>query len=60
MISSAIWIYFRRLKDYALLQRGSVISVLLVMVWIYAFDNEPLVLPIGLGIMALYSLFLYN
>jgi len=57
-IIGMIWIYFRKLENYSLLPRKSVVSVLLVGFWIYCNYKEPLSLPIGLLLMYLYSLFI--
>ena len=59
ILSGAIWIYFRRLQDYSLLPRYSLLSVSLVSIWIYLNYMEPLFLPIGLICMIIYSK-LYN
>lgn len=54
-ISAVIWIYFRTFDCYALLPRKSIVSVALVGLWTYYNYQEPLLLPIGLILMYLYS-----
>lgn len=54
-ISAMIWIYFRTFDCYALLPRKSLLSVVLVGVWTYYNYQEPLLLPIGLIAIYLYS-----
>uniref|UniRef100_A0A6C0BQX9 Uncharacterized protein n=1 Tax=viral metagenome TaxID=1070528 RepID=A0A6C0BQX9_9ZZZZ len=56
LIFSSIWIYFRTLGCYAALPRQSIVSVILVCIWMYLNYYEPLSAPIGLIIMYLYSL----
>ncbi len=56
MASAAVWIYFRTFDCYKLLKQKSLLSVVLVVGWIYLYDKDPLFLPIGLAIMYSYSL----
>jgi len=60
MITGGLWIYFRSLENYALLLRKSILSILLVVVWIYLNYIDPLFLPIGLLIMVIYSKLINN
>ena len=46
LVVAAIWIYFRT---------QSLLSVMLVVFWLYANYYEPLVVPIGLLVLYLYS-----
>ena len=55
LVVAAIWIYFRTQSCYALLPRHSLLSVMLVVFWLYANYYEPLVVPIGLLVLYLYS-----
>ena len=55
MVAAAIWIYFRSFGCYALLKRKKVLSIVLVVAWIYLYDKDPLFLPIGLAIMVLFG-----
>ena len=55
MAVAAIWIYFRTFGCYALLKRKSLISIPLVVAWIYLYDKDPLFLPVGLAIMVLFG-----
>jgi len=55
MITASIWIYYRTFDCYALLQRKKVISILLVILWIYLYNRDPLFLPIGMAIMFAYK-----
>ena len=54
--TAAVWIYFRTFDCYKLLKRKSLLSIVLVVAWIYLYDKDPLFLPIGLAIMYSYSL----
>lgn len=60
IICSAFWIYFRTVGSYASLPRKSIISVILVSIWMYCNYYEPLSTPIGLSIMILYSFLFSN
>ena len=56
VIASIIWIYFRTTECYKLIPRKSLLSVILVSVWVYLNYQDPLFLPIGLLILYLYGL----
>jgi hypothetical protein len=56
VLSAAIWIYFRNWGCYKLIPRKSTFSVIFVGIWLYLNYYEPLVVPIGLSILVLYSL----
>lgn len=56
MLCGAIWIYFRNIQSYILLPNYSIISIILVTIWIYFNYQDPLFLPIGLSIMYIYSI----
>ena len=56
----AYWIYFRKLENYKLLPRQNLLSVVLVVLWIYFNYKEPLLLPIGLILMYFYSKYKKN
>ena len=51
----AIWIYYREENNYKLLPRKNISSVILVSGWIYFNYQEPLLLPVGLMFMYIYS-----
>jgi hypothetical protein len=55
MITGIFWIYFRTFDCYALLERKKIFPIILVVLWIYLYEKDPLFLPIGLGIMILYK-----
>ena len=55
VISSMIWIYLRTSDCYALIPRKSIFSVLFVAIWVYTNYYDPLVVPLGLLILYLYS-----
>ena len=55
MLIAALWIYFREQIHYQGLPRKSIISVLLVVSWIYLHDQEPLMLPLGLAALYTYG-----
>ena len=54
IVCAGIWIYFRTAECYAMLPRYSLFATIFVMIWVYMFAYEPLVCPIGLGMMILY------
>lgn len=56
-IVAMIWIYYRTFDCYSLLPRKSILSVSLVGLWTYYNYQEPLLLPIGLAIMYVYSIY---
>ena len=55
IITGSLWIFYRTQSCYALLPRKNFISILIVCMWIYLNNNDPLFLPIGLFIMILYG-----
>jgi hypothetical protein len=55
LISCAIWIYFRTAECYLMIPRKSLFSVIFVVIWVYINYYEPLVAPIGLTTLYLYS-----
>ena len=55
LVTCAIWIYFRTAECYSMIPRKSLFSVLFVVIWVYINYYEPLVAPIGLAILYLYS-----
>ena len=57
MLAASIWIYFRTFECYKLLPRKNEFSIFFVILWIYLYNKDTLFLPIGLGIMFLYSMF---
>ena len=54
LISSGIWIYYRTNECYYMLERKNFKVVIMTMIWTYLFMKEPLVLPIGLSMLALF------
>ena len=54
IISGSIWIFFRTQSCYSLLPRKSFISILIVSLWIYLNNSDPLFLPLGLLVMIFY------
>ena len=52
MIAASIWIYVRTADCYKLLPRKNIVSIFLVIIWIYLYDKDHLFLPIGL--LAMY------
>lgn len=52
ILSSGIWIYYRTSDCYYLLERKNTKVCLFTMGWTYLFMKEPLVLPLGLIILA--------
>lgn len=55
LIACAIWIYFRTAECYSMIPRKSLFSVIFVLIWVYINYYEPLVAPIGLATLYLYS-----
>jgi hypothetical protein len=55
LISCAIWIYFRTPECYKMIPRKSLFSVIFIVIWIYINYYEPLIAPIGLSTLYLYS-----
>ena len=56
LISASIWIYYRTLGCYKMLPRKSYLSIFIIIVWMYLNYYEPLVVPIGLLILYIYSI----
>lgn len=56
VITAGVWIYFRTQQCYDMIPRGTIFPVLFVMPWAYINYYEPLALPIGLAILAVYPL----
>lgn len=56
LVSASIWTYFRDISNYKLLPRESIISIIIICFWLYLNYYEPLVVPIGLLIMYVYSI----
>lgn len=55
IISGMIWIYFRNYECYRALPNNSLLSALLVGIWIWLNYQDPLFLPLGLVLLYLYS-----
>ena len=55
VICGGFWIYFRTSDCYNLIPRKHIFPVVFVMVWTYLNYYEPLFLPLGLGVLILYS-----
>ena len=55
MICGGLWIYFRTQNCYDMIPRHHIFPVLFVVAWIYLNYYEPLFLPIGLGILMIYT-----
>ena len=55
LIACAIWIYFRTSDCYKMIPRKSLFSVIFIVIWVYINYYEPLIAPIGLSTMYLYS-----
>jgi hypothetical protein len=55
MICGGLWIYFRTQNCYDMIPRHHIFPVLFVAVWIYLNYYDPLFLPLGLGILLLYT-----
>ena len=55
LVACALWIYFRTTECYSMIPRKSLFSVLFVVIWVYINYYEPLVAPIGLATIYLYS-----
>ena len=56
LIFSGLWIYFRTEQCYEMIPSHKMFSVIFVMTWTYLNYYEPLFLPIGLAILAVYPL----
>ena len=55
IICAGLWIYFRTAECYSLIPRLHLFPVVFVMGWSYLNYYEPLMLPIGLFILIVYS-----
>ena len=55
ILCTGLWIYFRTAELYNMIPRLHLFPVFFVMIWTYLNYYEPLFLPIGLGILILYS-----
>ena len=58
VICAGLWIFFRTSECYSLIPRQHIFPVVFVMSWAYLNYYEPLMLPIGLAILVLYSVLL--
>ena len=56
LIFSGLWIYFRTAQCYEMIPRHELFPVVFVMGWTYLNYYEPLFLPIGLAILAIYPI----
>lgn len=56
IICSGLWIYFRTAKCYEMIPRHEIFPVIFVMCWTYLNYYEPLFLPIGLVVLAIYPI----
>jgi hypothetical protein len=56
LIFSGLWIYFRTEQCYEMIPSHKMFPVIFVMGWTYLNYYEPLFLPIGLAILAVYPL----
>jgi len=54
IVCAGLWIYFRTAECYSMIPRMHVFPVVFVMLWAYGNYYEPLLLPIGLGVLILY------
>ncbi len=57
VIIGILWIYYRTSECYNLLPRKSFYPAIFVGIWIYINYYEPLVLPIGLLILAINGIY---
>ena len=55
VICSGFWIYFRTAECYNLIPRRHIFPIIFVMIWSCLNYYEPLMLPIGLLVLILYS-----
>lgn len=55
LLSGGIWIYNRDDLCYKLIPRKRLLSVFIILLWIYLNYKDPLFLPIGLFILYAYS-----
>jgi hypothetical protein len=56
MVSGGLWIYFRTARCYELIPSQHIFPVIFIMIWIYLNYYEPLFLPLGLMVLAIYQL----
>ena len=56
LIFSGLWIYFRTAQCYEMIPRHEIFPVIFVVCWTYLNYYEPLFLPIGLAVLALYPI----
>lgn len=56
LIFSGLWIYFRTAKCYEMIPRHEIFPVIFVVCWTYLNYYEPLFLPIGLAVLAMYPI----
>ena len=57
LIFSGLWIYFRTAQCYEMIPRHEIFPVIFVMGWTYLNYYEPLFLPIGLAVLAIYPIY---
>lgn len=55
VICSGFWIYFRTSENYNFVPRQHIFPVIFVMCWTYLNYYEPLFLPLGLGVLIVYT-----
>jgi len=56
LIFSGLWIYFRTAQCYEMIPRQKIFPVFFVVGWTYLNYYDPLFLPIGLVLLALYPI----
>lgn len=56
LIFSGLWIYFRTAQCYEMIPRHEIFPVIFVVGWTYLNYYEPLFLPIGLAVLAIYPI----
>jgi len=56
LVFSGLWIYFRTEQCYEMIPRHKIFPVIFVMIWTYLNYYEPLFLPIGLAVLAVYPI----
>lgn len=56
LVFSGLWIYFRTSQCYEMIPSHEIFPVIFVMIWTYLNYYEPLFLPIGLAILAVYPI----
>ena len=55
LICTGLWMYFRTAECYAMIPRHSIFSSIFVMAWLYLYTYDPLVVPIGIIILLIYT-----